>query len=312
MLPIPVLNVKNLVKTYGKKTVVNNVSFSVFAGQIFGFVGPNGAGKSTTIRMITGLTPITSGSVQISGMSITRNFQNAISNIGAVVEMPQLYPYLSGLKNLKLFAGFYGKEAEKRIPQIVKLVGMENRIKDKVSTYSLGMKQRLGIAQALLNKPKLLILDEPTNGLDPNGIVEIRNILKVLAKKENMAIIVSSHNLAELEQMCDVIGMINNGRMIELKTMSEVDKIIESKQRIQFICNYPNYAALLLKNKYNMKSKVIGNSVILPLKESNLATVFSYLAYNRVKIYGIKKIHKTLEELYFELLNNDRPSSSIL
>ena len=312
MLPIPILSVKNLSKTYGKKTVVNDVSFSVYPGQIFGFVGPNGAGKSTTIRMITGLTPITLGSVSIAGFSVSRNFQNAISNVGAVVEMPQLYPYLSGLKNLKLYAGFYGKEAEKRIPQIVKLVGMENRIKEKVSTYSLGMKQRLGIAQALLNKPKLLILDEPTNGLDPNGIVEMRNILKVLAKKENMAIIVSSHNLAELEQMCDVIGMINNGRMIELKTMNEIDKIIESKQRIQFICNYPNYAALLLKNKYHLKSKIIGNSVILPLKESNLATVISYLAYNRVKIYGIKKIHKTLEELYFELLNNDRPSSSIL
>lgn len=312
MLPIPILSVKNLSKTYGKKTVVNDVSFSVYPGQIFGFVGPNGAGKSTTIRMITGLTPITLGSVSIAGFSVSKNFQNAISNVGAVVEMPQLYPYLSGLKNLKLYAGFYGKEAEKRIPQIVKLVGMENRIKEKVSTYSLGMKQRLGIAQALLNKPKLLILDEPTNGLDPNGIVEMRNILKVLAKKENMAIIVSSHNLAELEQMCDVIGMINNGRMIELKTMNEIDKIIESKQRIQFICNYPNYAALLLKNKYHLKSKIVGNSVILPLKESNLATVISYLAYNRVKIYGIKKIHKTLEELYFELLNTDRPSSSIL
>lgn len=312
MLPIPVLNVKNLSKTYGKKTVVNDVSFSVYSGQIFGFVGPNGAGKSTTIRMITGLTPITLGSVSIAGYSVSRNFQKAISTVGAVVEMPQLYPYLSGLKNLKLYAGFYGKEAQKRIPQIVKLVGMENRINEKVSTYSLGMKQRLGIAQALLNKPKLLILDEPTNGLDPNGIVEIRNILKVLAKKENMAIIVSSHNLAELEQMCDVIGMINNGRMIELKTMNEIDKMIESKQRVQFICNYPNYAALLLKNKYNLKSKIVGNSIFLPLKESNLATVISYLAYNRVKIYGIKKIHKTLEELYFELLNNDRPSSSIL
>lgn len=312
MVPIPVLNVKSLTKTYGYKTVVNNVSFSVYAGQIFGFVGPNGAGKSTTIRMITGLTPITAGSVYISGYNINHNFKQAIGKIGAVVEMPQLYPYLSGLKNLKLFAGFYGKEAEKRIPEIVKLVGMENRIKDKVGTYSLGMKQRLGIAQALLNKPKLLILDEPTNGLDPNGIVEIRNILKVLAKKENMAIIISSHNLAELEQMCDVIGMINNGRLIELKTMEEIEKIVEAKQRIQLLCNYPNYTAMLLKEKYKLNSKIVGNSVILPLKEKNLATVISYLAHNRVKIYGIKKIHKSLEELYFELLNNDRPSSSIL
>ena len=162
---LPVLKVEGLTKTYGKKNVVDDVTFSVFAGQIFGFVGPNGAGKSTTIRMITGLTPITKGSVRIAGYSVQHAFKNAISRVGAVVEMPQLYSYMSGLKNLKLFAGFYGKKAVARIPNIVKLVGLENRIKDKVSTYSLGMKQRLGIAQALLNKPELLILDEPTNGL---------------------------------------------------------------------------------------------------------------------------------------------------
>lgn len=309
---IPVLSINQLTKRYSEKTVVNKVTFSVFPGQIFGFVGPNGAGKSTTIRMITGLTPITEGSVRICGYSIKRSFKHAIANVGAVVEMPQLYPYLSGLKNLKLFAGFYGKDAQKRIPEIVKLVDMENRIKDKVSTYSLGMKQRLGIAQALLNKPKLLILDEPTNGLDPNGIVEIRNILKTLADKENMAIIVSSHNLAELEQMCDVIGLINGGNLIEYKTMKEINAIIESKQRVQLFCNYPNYAGMLLKKRYKLPVKVIGNSVIVPISEKNVATVVSFLVFKKVKVYGIKKIHKSLEELYFELLNKERPSTSIL
>lgn len=309
---IPVLSVNGLTKIYGIKKVVNNVNFSLYPGQIFGFVGPNGAGKSTTIRMITGLTPITNGSVKICGYSIEKSFQKAISNVGAVVEIPQLYPYLSGLKNLKLFASFYGKRALNRIPEIVKLVGMENRINDKLSTYSLGMKQRLGIAQALLNKPKLLILDEPTNGLDPNGIVEMRNILKALAEKEKMTIIISSHNLAELEHTCDVIGLINNGKIIEYKTMKEISNIVESKQRVQLLCNYPNYAALLLKKKYKINSKVVGNSVILPLKEANIAVVISYLTYKKVKIYSIKKIQKSLEELYFELLNNERPSSSII
>ena len=180
---IPILSVSNLTKVYGKKKVVNNVNFSVFAGQIFGFVGPTGAGKSTTIRMITGLTPITNGDVRICGYSIKTAYKKAISRVGGIIEMPQLYPYLTGMKNLKLFAGFYGKAALARINPIVKLVGMENRINEKVSTYSLGMKQRLGIAQALLSKPQLLILDEPTNGLDPNGIVEMRHILKTLAEK---------------------------------------------------------------------------------------------------------------------------------
>ena len=309
---LPVLSVLNLTKEYGSKKVVNSVSFSVFAGQVFGFVGPNGAGKSTTIRMITGLTPITNGDVRICGYSIKTAYKKAIAQVGGIIEMPQLYSYLSGIKNLKLFASFYGKSALRRIPQIVKLVGMENRIHDKVSTYSLGMKQRLGIAQALLGKPKLLILDEPTNGLDPNGIVEMRHILRTLAEKENMAIIISSHNLSELEQMCDVIGLINNGKLIEHKTMQDIDSILQSKQRIQLLCNYPNYAALLLKEKYGLKSKVIGNSIVLPLKEKNIATVVSYLIHKKLKIYSIKKIQKTLEELYFEMLNNERPSSSVL
>lgn len=309
---LPVLSVTNLTKMYGQKKVVNNVNFSVFAGQIFGFVGPNGAGKSTTIRMITGLTPITSGDISICGYSVKNAYKKAISQVGGIIEMPQLYPYLTGMKNLKLFASFYGKSAISRIKPIVKLVGMENRINEKVSTYSLGMKQRLGIAQALLSKPKLLILDEPTNGLDPNGIVEMRNILKTLAEKENMAIIISSHNLAELEQMCDVIGLINNGRMIEFKTMQEIDTMLEQQQKVQFMCNYPNYAAMLIKEKYKLKCKVVGNSVILNLKEQNIAPVVSYLIHKKIKVYSIKKIQKSLEELYFELLNSDRPSSSVL
>lgn len=309
---IPVLSVNNLTKVYGNKKVVNGVTFSLMPGQIFGFVGPNGAGKSTTIRMITGLTPITEGSVRICGYSVSRSFKQAIANVGAVVEMPHLYPYLSGMKNLKLFASFYGRRALNRIPQIVKLVGMENRINDRLSTYSLGMKQRLGIAQALLNKPKLLILDEPTNGLDPNGIVEMRNILKALAQKENMAIIISSHNLAELEHTCDVIGLINDGKIIEYKTMKEISELVESKQRVQLMCDFPNYAALLLKKKYNLPSKIVGNSVVLPLRESNLANVITYLTHKKIKIYSIKKMQKSLEELYFDLLNSKRPSSSII
>ena len=309
---LPTLSVKNLTKFYGQKKVVNNLSFSLYPGQIFGFVGPNGAGKSTTIKMITGLSSISDGDVRVCGYSINNSFTKAISNIGAVVEMPQLYSYLSGEKNLKLYASFYGKQAINRIPQIVKLVGMENRIKEKVSTYSLGMKQRLGIAQALLGKPNLLILDEPTNGLDPNGIVEIRKILKVLAEKEKITIIISSHNLSELEQTCDLIGIINNGDLIEYKTMAQINEMIEKNQQVQLMCNYPNYAAVVLKEKYRLNCKIVGNSIILPLSEKNIATIISFLNYKKIKVYGIKKIHKSLEELYFEILENNRPSTSII
>ena len=307
-----ILDVTNLTKQYEDKKVVNNVNFSILEGQIFGFIGPNGAGKSTTIKMITGLIPITSGEVHICGFNVSSSFKHAISNVGAIIETPQLYPYLSGEKNLKLFAKFYGKKALNRIPNLVKLVGLENRIKDKVSTYSLGMKQRLGIAQSLLNKPKLLILDEPTNGLDPNGIAEIRRILKILAQKEKISILISSHNLAELEQICDVIGIINNGNLIEQKTMHEIETILESKQKIQFKCNYPNYAAQCLKEKFKIQSKIIGNSIILPIKEAHIATIITFLTYKKIKIYRVKKIQKSLEELYFDLLNGTRSGTSIL
>lgn len=308
---IPALDVSKITKTYGNKTVVNDVSFLIYPGQIYGFVGPNGAGKSTTIKMITGLIEPNSGSIKISGYSVEKSHNHALSLIGAVIETPQLYPYLSGLKNLQLFAGFYGQKALDRIPEIVKLVGMENRIKDKVSTYSLGMKQRLGIAQALLNHPSLLILDEPTNGLDPNGIVEIRNILRVLAEKEKIAILISSHNLSELEQLCDVIGIINNGKMIRQQTMKNIKDTVASQQQLQLLCNYPNYAGLLVKQKYNITGKVVGNSLIIPVKESNIAVVIAYLTTKRVKIYGVKQIHKSLEQLYFEILQSSRPSTSI-
>ena len=310
---LPVLNLNNLTKVYGSKKVVNSINLSLFPGQIYGFVGPNGAGKSTTLKMITGLVPPTDGNVRICGFSIEKNFKRAISNIGAVVEMPQFYPYLSGLKNLQLMAKFYDKNATKRIGEIVKLVGMENRIKDKFGTYSLGMKQRVGIAQALLNKPKLLILDEPTNGLDPNGIIEIRNILRSLAEKENMAIVISSHNLAELELICDTIGVIHNGKIIDQKSMRDIKQLVDENQRVQLLCNYPHYSALLLKEEYKLQNiKIVGNSIILPLKDKDLATVISFLMSKKIKIFGINKMEKSLEELYLEILNSNRPSSNII
>ena len=183
---IPVLKLNNVTKVYNGKKVVDNLSLLLFEGEIFGFIGPNGAGKSTTLKMICGLTSISSGSIFINGYSIDKNFQKAIANIGAVVEYPQFYPYLSGKANLKLLAKFYGKSALLRIPNIIKILKMEDFINKKVSTYSLGMKQRLGIAQAMLNKPKLLILDEPTNGLDVEGIKDIRALLQTLAVRERI------------------------------------------------------------------------------------------------------------------------------
>lgn len=175
-----VLKCNNLKKKVKDKTLVQNVSFSINEGDIVGLIGPNGAGKTTIIKLILGLVKITEGNVLINGFDIEKEFVKAIEKVGSVVENPDLYAYLSGYDNLKMIANNYKNIPKSRIEEVIRIVGLENRIKDKVSTYSLGMRQRLGIAEAIINNPKLLILDEPTNGLDIEGIIEIRNLIKKL------------------------------------------------------------------------------------------------------------------------------------
>lgn len=223
-----VLKCENLCKKFGKKQILKNVSLELKQGDILGFIGPNGAGKTTTIKLILGLQSIDSGSVTIKGYDIQKEFEKAIVNVGTIVENPDLYMYMTGYQNLKLIKNMYKNVDDKRIDEVVKLVGLEQRINDKVSKYSLGMRQRLGIAQAILHRPEVLILDEPTNGLDPEGIKELRDLLKKLAQKEKMGILISSHNLAELESFCNKITIIKNGEVVETSEINKVKKVEES------------------------------------------------------------------------------------
>lgn len=208
-----ILKCENLKKQVKNKVIVENISFSVNDGDVIGLIGANGAGKTTIIKLILGLIKLTEGKVHINGFDIEEDFIKAIENVGAIVETPDLYMYLSGYDNLKITANNYKNIPKSRIDEVVKLVGLENRIKDKVSTYSLGMRQRLGIAEAIINNPQLLILDEPTNGLDIEGIIEIRNLIKSLSEK-GIAILISSHNLTEIENVCNRIIAIKSGNMI--------------------------------------------------------------------------------------------------
>ena len=219
-----VLEVKNLNKYFGKKRILKNVSFSVDEGEILGFIGPNGAGKTTTIKLILGLQTMSDGKVFINGYDVNEKFNKAIERVGAIVESPDMYMYLSGKKNLEMAARMYKGITKDRINEVVKLVGLEARINDKVRKYSLGMRQRLGIAASLLNKPNLLVLDEPTNGLDPEGIKELRCLLVDLAKKEKVAILISSHNLSELENFCTDVCIIKSGEIIESSSVKDVKK----------------------------------------------------------------------------------------
>ncbi|MGL4373816.1 MAG: ABC transporter ATP-binding protein, partial [Turicibacter sp.] len=197
-----ILEVKNISKRYKKRMAVNGVSFDGYAGEVLGFLGPNGAGKTTTIRMITSLIKSDSGSVEICGHDTKTQYEQAMKQVGAIVETPYLYEYMSGYDNLELFAQLKQVDKE-RVNEIIQLIGLTNRLSEKVKGYSLGMKQRLGIGVALLAHPKLLILDEPTNGLDPAGIKTMREFLQRIAHEEQVCVLVSSHMLLEMQKMCD-------------------------------------------------------------------------------------------------------------
>lgn len=302
-----VLSVKNITKIYGDRTAVNNVSFDIKEGEIYGLIGQNGAGKTTIIKIITGLAKPTSGRVYICGNNVSTNFEKAIKNVGGIIENPELYTYMSGLDNLKYYASLYDNIDRKKIDQIVSLVGMTNRINDKVRTYSLGMKQRIGIAQALLHDPKLLILDEPTNGLDPNGIKEMRLFLKKLAHEKKIAILISSHILAEMELMCDRIGIIDNGIIIENKTMEELQQGINSNIQISIKVDYPNYAGKILYDKYkDTPIYVVGNRVVIEGTNDEIPKITSLLISKNINIYGISTVIKSLEDIFIELVNKGK------
>ena len=227
-----ILKCENLTKKIKNKVIVENVSFSINKGDIVGFLGPNGAGKTTIIKLILGLIKITEGKVFINRFDIEKDFVKAIEKVGAIVENPDLYMYLSGYDNLKITANNYKNISKERINEVIKIVGLENRIKDKVSTYSLGMRQRLGIAEAIINSPELLILDEPTNGLDVEGIIEIRNLIKDLSNN-GIAILISSHNLSEIDNLCNRIIAIKNGKIVEDSTIEKFYSVNEEKLSLE-------------------------------------------------------------------------------
>ncbi len=253
-----VLELKNVTKIIGNRKIVDNVSFEINSGEIFGFLGPNGAGKTTTIKMITGLLKIDKGDILISNNDVKKNFEKALSQVGGIIENPEMYGYLTGRTNLEIYGRMHGNISKERINEVIKLVKLENRINDKVKKYSLGMRQRLGVAQALLHNPKLLILDEPTNGLDPMGIKELRDTLRHLAEKEGLAVLVSSHLLSEMELMCDRVGIIDNGKIIDIKTLKDIKKQnIESLITYELEVSNYNLARKIIENDYNKISEEI-------------------------------------------------------
>lgn len=296
----PVAQIKNVKKQIGNKTIIHGISLDVYPGEVFGFLGPNGAGKTTMIRMIVGLMKMTEGDIYIQGHHVNRDFQKAIAEVGAIIENPEMYDFLSGYENLKHYARLAIKPiSEDRIKEIIKLVGLSGRIDEKVKGYSLGMKQRLGIAQALLHSPSLLILDEPTNGLDPAGIREIREYIRRIAHEENLAVFVSSHLLAEMQLMCDRIGIIQHGRLLQVEKM---ETLLKEKKRTVQVNVLPVEGAM--EYLQSLSWSVHNSNEILHVeieKQEEIAKLASDIVRGGYQLYQLNEKHESLENTFLEL-----------
>ena len=297
-----VLEVKSVKKRLGKREIIKKLDFSIEEGEIFGFLGPNGAGKTTTIRMLVGLIAPNEGDIIICGNSVLKDKEKALKNVGAVVENPELYKYLSGRENLMQIARIRNVSKDE-VDKLIELVGMKDRINDKVRKYSLGMKQRLGLAAALIGNPKLLILDEPTNGLDPSGILDFRNIVKRAAKEKGMSVLISSHILSEVQNLCDRVAFINQGVIKSVEDIHEnsVETKLESLTLV--VSEDEEKAVNILKNLTKVQSaKLEDGEIKFIIENGEASSIIKELVLKDIKIEEIYKNRNELEQRYMELV----------
>lgn len=294
------LSVKGLHKTIGQKEIIKGIDFDINSGEVFGFLGPNGAGKTTTIRMLVGLIKPTSGTISICGYDVESQFTEAMQHMGCIVENPELYSYLSGWENLRHFARMLQGVGDERITDVVRLVGLQQRIHDKVKTYSLGMRQRLGIAQALLGDPKVLILDEPTNGLDPSGIREMREFIRDLANK-GLSVFVSSHLLSEIQLMCDRVAIISKGLIIRVES---VHSLLSQRERLIWkVC--PQDKAINLLKEMTGVVEVEGDKLITFYNETEAGEWNRRLVEAGITVKEMNRRLPALEDLFLEMTGGE-------
>lgn len=297
-----VLEIKNVSKSFGRTKIIDNLTFSVNSGEIFGFLGPNGAGKTTTMKMVLGFIPFSEGDICINGYSIKKDFEKAMQNVGGIIENPDLYEYMTGYENLKLVARIY-KVDKKRIDEIVDIVGLKEKIKLKVKKYSLGMKQRMSVALALIRNPKLLVLDEPTNGLDPVAIHELRDLLKDLAHNKGVCVFVSSHLLSEVELMCDRVGILDKGRLLKIENLKNITEIKDKNdnEAIYKIITNDNKRAkdILINNGYEVNDEK--EALEVSIKKDKIDLLINIMLSNGITVYEFSIKKSTLEEEYLNI-----------
>lgn len=299
------IETKQLTKVYGEQTAVNSVNLHVKKGRIYGLLGRNGAGKTTIMKMILGLTPITSGEVDVFGQNIKGNEKRIYPRIGAIIETPGFYPNLTGTENLEIFAKLRGTAAPNAVKTALEIVGLPYKDKKLFSKYSLGMKQRLGIANAILHDPELLILDEPTNGLDPIGIAEVRNFIKDLSEERGKTILISSHILSEIELLADDIGIIDHGVLLEESSMEELQKR-NSRYILLQVSDIPK-AVTLLERQFAVQDYSVEDDHTLRLYDTSLdmAAVNKALMLQGVSVISSSLCNDTLEDYFKKITGGE-------
>jgi ABC-2 type transport system ATP-binding protein len=298
----PAFKAVALSKAYGKRLAVDHLDLQVDRGELFGFLGPNGAGKTTTIRMALGLVAPTNGSIEILGLEVRHNRAKVLPHVGALVESPALYGYLSGRNNLRAFADLLGGVDNKRIDEVLEIVSLKGREKDRVKTYSMGMKQRLGLAVALLNDPDLLILDEPANGLDPAGIVEMRDLLRGLAA-DGKTVFISSHVLSEVQQICTRVAIINHGKLVRLAPVAE---LLDAPGEYEIRVDAPDALVAALKlQPWGQEARVEHGLVITRAPEGRGRNLIEFLIQNGHHPDSVGERQRDLEDIFLSLTGGD-------
>ena len=299
---MPALKTKAVSKAYGSRLAVDRLDLEVEQAELFGFLGPNGAGKTTTIRMALGLIAPTSGSVEILGQEVQRHRTEVLPRVGALVESPALYGYLSGRDNLRAFSLLLGGVPESRIDEVLAIVSLKGRDRDKVKTYSLGMKQRLGLAVALLNDPDLLILDEPANGLDPAGIVEMRDLLRGLAAS-GKTVFISSHVLNEVQQICTRVAIINHGRLV---SVAPVHELLEAPGEFEVHVDSPEaVVAAIRREVWGKDARVEDGAVITRAPDDRGRHLICFLVAAGYPPDSVCARQKDLEDIFLSLTGGE-------
>ncbi|MED3549491.1 ABC transporter ATP-binding protein [Cytobacillus praedii] len=297
-----IIETNQLTKKFSKRYAVENVDLKIKKGEIYGFLGPNGAGKTTTIRMLLGLAKPTKGSIHIFGKDMKREKLNVLKRVGSLVEYPSYYGHLNAYENLDALRILLDAP-KSRINEVLSIVRLSNEAKRPVKGFSLGMKQRLGIAAALLGNPELLILDEPTNGLDPSGILEIRELIKSMPKEHGITILVSSHLLSEMDQMATQVGIISKGKMIFQDSIEALRQRAQSKIAIKVDQTEQAWRMLLSKGR---QAEMDNNQIYLPhTSDEEISTVIGDLVHDHFSVYRVQEEKKSLEDIFLELTGGE-------